>query len=814
MQVRHNWPAVVAGAAASAAFVISGVIRGTYPFGDRTRSTNDLGQQFIPMTAHLRDIVTGDAAGDLIFNWQSGFGVPFFGEVVAYVGSPLFWIAFVFPRDHIDLAMFVITTVAIGLGAAAMTIYLRMLRPAGPVWIAAAAGTSYGACAWAIDDGAYMPIWLCGGLIAFPLLCLLCEWILRKRSLAAVLVTPIVVALLWLSNFYSVYMATIAAGLVTAARLLTLDPAESWRRRLTGGLRCVVAVALGIGLAAPALAPTFLLLKVATPSTPQGFQRTGTREFLSRLLPGTEGVGTSPGLAVGTLMLLLALSLPFNRAIAMRQRLVWTLTVGVTVISMQVAFTHRVWHGFDTPQGSSYRQAFVIAGMLVIVGWLSLSAGLRSLVTVLAPIALVVGLYAWTWGVRYVTPTTRVAVPALIGIGMLAWLLTRGRSPQWVRRSAVALLLVAVLAEVTASSVTIDAARAKLLSTSRYWGPDHTEVRSLVQSMDGWPKHRTTPGQLLTFNDPMLIGGQGPQFYSSTIPQTTSQAMIALGFGYTLYGRALYDPVNPVVDAVFAIRSRVIHDSDTGPRLVPNDVVAPLVTVRPAAPWKSTDPGPFGVQETALGADVYTVPKLPPTKIAAGATASLVASCRPGSEVYLQAPEYVELLIDGKWKPTLRDRRPGIYSGAPLTRVGTADASGNVRVQIKASMPVAVSRTALGCLDRARLTAAVRELNESAPTDVEVGGHSITIRRTPGRAATVAVAAINIEGWRCAVDGRSTTTISQAGLLTVAVGPQASTVDCTYRPPGARLGLAAGAGSLVALLLLAGVLVWRRRIRP
>ncbi|MFI5733043.1 hypothetical protein ACIA49_23190 [Kribbella sp. NPDC051587] len=42
MQVRRHWPVAVAGVAASATFVLSGIIRGTYPFGDRTRSTNDL----------------------------------------------------------------------------------------------------------------------------------------------------------------------------------------------------------------------------------------------------------------------------------------------------------------------------------------------------------------------------------------------------------------------------------------------------------------------------------------------------------------------------------------------------------------------------------------------------------------------------------------------------------------------------------------------------------------------------------------------------------------------------------------------------
>jgi hypothetical protein len=267
--------------------------------------------------------------------------------------------------------------------------------------------------------------------------------------------------------------------------------------------------------------------------------------------------------------------------------------------------------------------------------------------------------------------------------------------------------------------------------------------------------------------------------------------------------------------AVAGVAASATFVLSTGARLVPNDTVAPLVTVRRATAWKSSDPAPYGVQENALGADVYTVPKLRTLKLAAGASATITASCRPGAEVYFAAPEFVgQLLIDGVWKPTLHDRQPGIYSGAPLARVGTADAAGNVRLELKADRASTVANTALACLDRDRLAAAVQELTASAPAAVEVGGHSITINRMPGRAATVAVSVINLNGWHCTVDGKATKPMTQAGLLTVAVGPTATHIACSYRTPGTRLGLATGAASLIALLLLIAVLSRRRETPP
>ncbi|TDD61896.1 hypothetical protein E1263_05775 [Kribbella antibiotica] len=821
---RSHWPSLLAGVASAAMFVAAGIVRGTFPFGERTRNVYDLGNQFIPMAAYLRDVVTGRGNGDLIFNWQSGFGTPFVGDFMAYVGSSLSWIALILPRAQIDLALYLIAVAAMGLAAGAMTAYLRMLRPSGPVWVAITAGASYGACAWAVGEGAYMTLWL-SGLIAFPLICLLCEWTLQRRSVLATVVTPLVVALLWTSHFYTVYMATIAAGIVTLARVLAGE--EAWRWRLTGGLRCALAVALGIGLTAPLLIPTFPLVKAATPSPDREFHPLGAEQFLARLLSGTSGLGYAPALTVGTLMLLLALTFPLNRRIPLRQRVVWTVLVVLTASTLQIPFTHRVWHGFDTPDGNAFRQAFVIAGMLVILGWLSASAGLGSVVTLVLPMALMLGLVTWTWDIEYSTPVTHVAVPILLCLAGLAWLVTQRRVPRWLRRGTVAVLIGAVLVEGTLTAAVLD--RTNLLGRTRPWGVEHAVARELVESVNDWPRHRTAPGALTTQNDPMLIGGQGPQHYSSTIPYRTTQVLEALGFGYAAYGRALEDPENPVVDAIFAIHARV----GRGPVLVKNANVAPLVTLRPAKLWQSPDPGPFGAQETALGADVYTMTKLvhsngstasvsirdgvvrmlPPADRRGPSEVHLVTHCRPGSYAYLVAPDFPgNALVDGVWRPISGGKRPGIYSGAAMRRVGTADANGLVRVTLQLTEPGRLPSDTVGCLDRGRLESAVAGL--TAATDIRVSGHKLTAHLPSGPAATAVVGVVGIDGWVCSVDGSPAELRSDAaGLVAVPIRAGASELACSYQLPGGRTGLAVGAGAVLGLLLLIALVAWRRRPR-
>src|SRR5690349_13389322 len=66
--------ALLAAAVAITAFCGGDVLARGYPFGPRTRSVNDLGNQYVPFHAHLWDLLHGHADGGLLVNWQSGDG--------------------------------------------------------------------------------------------------------------------------------------------------------------------------------------------------------------------------------------------------------------------------------------------------------------------------------------------------------------------------------------------------------------------------------------------------------------------------------------------------------------------------------------------------------------------------------------------------------------------------------------------------------------------------------------------------------------------------------------------------------------------
>ncbi|GAA3389934.1 YfhO family protein [Streptomyces roseoviridis] len=118
----------------------------------------------------------------------------------------------------------------------------------------------------------------------------------------------------------------------------------------------------------------------------------------------------------------------------------------------------------------------------------------------------------------------------------------------------------------------------------------------------------------------------------------------------------------------------------------------------------------------------------------------------------------------------------------------------------------------IGCLVPERLDAAVRQLTATGATDVRTTGHTVTAELPPGSTGTAVLAVPRISGWRCAAgDAPLVPAHSRNGLLAVPLDGRATSVTCSFRPPGLRLGGATGAVALAALLATA--LLHRRRTR-
>ncbi|MFF7815112.1 YfhO family protein [Streptomyces sp. NPDC007945] len=805
-----------AGLLTAAVFVLATALARSHPLGPYTRNVVDLGQQYLPYHAYWRAFLLGDTHGDAFLNWNSGFGAGFLGDIGTYLSSPFSLLVVVFPADRPELALYVITALKITAAGAAMAALLIRLRPAdgrdgGPWPLAALLGAAYALSGWTFNHGASVPMWL-DGLIAFPLLCLVAEW---ARAGRRPVLGPLVVAVAWTANFYTAYMATLGAALFLAVRLLTADTTGA-RARLAALLRSVWTVGLGVGLAAPLVLVVFSGTKYADPTPETVFAPAAWTELFGRFLPATANVGT-PALFIGTPALLLALTLPFNRAVAPRVRYGWTAAVVLVTLSLQWGPTHLLWHAGASPNGNPYRQTFVLCGLLLIAAWLSGAPGvprpaaLLGAATLLGALALAArtstDIDAWSH------PT---AGAALLLAALAAPLLLRGRArTPALAAVAAALLLAAQAGEAAVSGARIERQQRADVAWAPRIGGWQRAVGAEVARADAWPAHRTDPGPLPGGNEPLLLGGEGADTYSSLTTENTSRTLDSLGFGHYAKGRHPETLDNPVTDAIFSIGTRIRSAAaepvrqDAAPRgtaTATTTAVPPLVTVHPGRP-AVVDPADsaFRNQELLLGASVYALPAVRRT----GTT--LTARCPAGAEVWFWAPEYegTAALADGA--PADYDGRPPA-TRAPMRALGTVPAGGEVRIRLVPARKPVLPRQSVGCLDRARLAAAVTRLTATGATRVTTTGHTLTAELPPGSTGLAVVAVPRTTGWRCAAgEAEPVSARSHRGLLAVPLDGRATRVGCSFRPPGVRLGAAAGA---TALLALAGTaLVARRRAR-
>ncbi|MER6481182.1 hypothetical protein ABT281_33750, partial [Streptomyces filamentosus] len=383
--------------------------------------------------------------------------------------------------------------------------------------------------------------------------------------------------------------------------------------------------------------------------------------------------------------------------------------------------------------------------------------------------------------------------------------------------AAAVLLLAAQAGETAVGGMRVERQQRAEVAWAPRIGEWQRAVGAETARADAWPAYRTDPGPLPGGNEPLLLGGEGADAYSSLTTENTSRTLDSLGFGHYAKGRHPETLDNPVTDAIFSIGARVRSEAtepvrqDAAPRgtaTTARTPVPPLVTVRPGGPG-AVDPADsaFRNQELLLGAAVYAQPAVRRT----GTT--LTARCPAGTALWFWAPEYHGTAALAGAAPVDYDGRPPAVRAAMAT-LGTVPADGRIRIDLVPEKGLTLPDRPVGCLDRARLAAAVARLTATGATRVTATGHTLTAELPPGSTGTAVVAVPRTTGWRCAAGAAAPVSArSHRGLIAVPLDGRATRVSCSYRPPGVRLGAAAGTAALLALLATA-LLARRRAGRP
>jgi hypothetical protein len=381
---------------------------------------------------------------------------------------------------------------------------------------------------------------------------------------------------------------------------------------------------------------------------------------------------------------------------------------------------------------------------------------------------------------------------------------------------AVALLALTQIGETAITGGRIAEQQLAQVHWSPRVGPWQEDMARAVAAKDAWPRHRTDPGEVPGGNDPLLVGGQGSEYYSSLSSDVYSRTLSSLGFGSYAKGRHPVSLDNPVTDAIFSIGTRMRSEPTAPLRTdgLPEAVVTatdtpvpPLVTVRPdvrlPAPEARFGDSAFANQELLLGSKVYDTPALIRRTEGPEGSVTLTATCPANAPVWFWAPRLQgTAALNGQRPVSFAGKPPSVLG--PMQRLGDVPGSGAVRIDVRSDRgTLELPRQPVGCLVQERLDAAVRQSTTTGATAVHVSGHGLTAELPAGSAGTAVIAVPRISGWSCAAGDASPAPAKRyLGLLAVPLDGGATTVSCSFRPPGLRIGGAIAAFSLLALLAL------------
>lgn len=825
---------LLSGILVAAVYTAQTAFRQLSPLGDTTRQFNDLASQLVPFMSEYRRVLHGQTPlTNLFFTWTTGGGVPALGDYYTYLGGPILPLILLFtPETALETAAFCWVAVQLALAAVFMAVLLQDLSrfptvpsaaseslpetPSTPPaaaqesiranWVTVALSVAYGLNAWSINDAVYVPMWLAGA-VGLPLLVLVARQASRRWNARVLLTGTLVVALVWWSNFYTAYMASLGAALILSIMLIAAG--VGWRRSLISICRFALQGILGVGLNGVFLAPTFFQISQATAQEGEVPHPPALLPFLGHVLPGAESVSLSPSFATSALVFLAVPAACFMRGFPRRWRLAWTLGLLLLTASFMLPATLWVWNGFDTPNGSLWRGAFVVAAAAILVAF----QVLRNLAAVPSVVWLGSGLLLGVASFWHSLPGANrsffpgfVLVSAAIFAALLG--LSRARSSRH-RRILAPMLSVALTTLVvleTGSATAWIESRQRELFRENFAALSATDFQAARDTLEhaAWPQHRPLGSAAIRPNLGALYGLPLVDGYSSLLPQATSDWL----------SRNLAVDRSPIERIIVANR-----DDPVGLALVatlrpgqsPGQAPAvPLVRMAPATTPKMAPHEPpdlFHRRNQLWGQTLYTRVPLQPSGAALAAGNPEILNpgdqreyrytCPAGSHAYWDGSRFdgEVLLPAARSLPANRVVNLGAATGK----------AESIRLQATAEnrrFPREVPLW-IGCLHPDVFDHTVQKL--VVPRITLSPGRVVAKFPAPQTGIAV-IATAALPGWECVGSNPSRaasapTTLGKVpheGFLAVQLKGQ-DQLQCAYRPPRLRLGLG------ITLMSLAGM---------
>lgn len=341
------------------------IIRGVYPFGEKSVLVLDLNGQYVYYFEAMRDILQGDASP--FYTWYRALGGEFSGIYAYYVASPFALLSVFFPEDGITEFLLTMTLLKVGSMGLSFGYYLHSSRPSKPFTVVMFS-TMYALTSYAVVQ-ANNTMWI-DSLIYLPLIALGIEKICHSGKFTLYTVT---LALCFISNFYIGFMTAIFSTLYFFYYYISKYPLKDFTRFFFAfykWLLCSIAAAM---IASIIIIPAYFSLQFGknTFSNPS-YEFKSKFDYINvftQMLPNSYDTVRPEGLPFiycGVLSLIMLPVYFVTKKIKGREKIMSGIILALMVFSFTASTVDLFWHGMQRPNWLNYRYSFMFC-LLVLV---------------------------------------------------------------------------------------------------------------------------------------------------------------------------------------------------------------------------------------------------------------------------------------------------------------------------------------------------------------------------------------------------------------------------------------------------------------
>lgn len=341
----------------AALFVALAAAGHVYPFGDNSFLTEDLKYQYIDFFSWFRRVLLGEA--NLRYSFAQGLGMNTWGPYSYYLASPFNLLCVLFPQDKLTLFVFVISALKLGCVHISSAWYVQkrfgLSKPAAFLFSA-----SFTFCSWTVSN-LRNPLWI-DCLIFLPICAYGCYELIRKQRMARLIIaTALSVMFCW----YTAYISILFLCIFVLVEFVDYNTAEgfSWRLMLDRALRFAGAMVLGLLLSAWTFLPTILAMAKGGSVLALGpLLKTCLKSLIRGFIPCMwVNNDSTPQFYSGIIMMLLALSLLFNRKVPAKTRIATLVATVILIASSILSPLEYIWCGMRVPNGFYSRTPFLLS---------------------------------------------------------------------------------------------------------------------------------------------------------------------------------------------------------------------------------------------------------------------------------------------------------------------------------------------------------------------------------------------------------------------------------------------------------------------